>query len=221
MAISLGTALLGSAVIGGGLSAIGGSKNARAINNATDANVALARESNALARDIYGLNSSNISPFMQRGNTAGDTINAFLGLSGRGTQAQQESQRAFEQYKDFTGYDWARRQGEDALTSAFGAGGSLQSGAALKALQDRGQNQLLGKAGEWLNLLSGQQAVGLSGANALAGVGTNYVGNVTANNNAQGNALWRGTLAGNDNRDNMFSGLASSFGTGLGALTRF
>lgn len=37
---------------------------------------------NALARDIYGQNKQTLSPFVNRGNVAGDQINALLGLGG-------------------------------------------------------------------------------------------------------------------------------------------
>jgi hypothetical protein len=39
-------------------------------------------ENNALARDIYGQNKQTLSPFVNRGNVAGDQINALLGLGG-------------------------------------------------------------------------------------------------------------------------------------------
>ena len=80
MAIGLGTALLGSAIIGGGAAAIGASSNASAINSATNAQTAANQQSLALQKQVYDANSALLSPYVQRGNAAGDSINALLGL---------------------------------------------------------------------------------------------------------------------------------------------
>ncbi len=70
---------LGVGALGAGASAISSnkaSKRAAQTSQAnTDANV-------ALARDIYGQNQQALNPFMQRGNVAGNQINALLGLGG-------------------------------------------------------------------------------------------------------------------------------------------
>ncbi len=70
---------IGAAALGAGASAISSnsaSKRAAATSQAnTDANV-------GLARDIYGQNRALMTPFMQRGNVAGNQINALLGLGG-------------------------------------------------------------------------------------------------------------------------------------------
>lgn len=82
MAISMGAALLGSAVIGGAGSVLGASATKKAANKAADTSLAVAKENNALAADIYGQNKSALSPYMERGNAAGGTINALLGIGG-------------------------------------------------------------------------------------------------------------------------------------------
>lgn len=80
MAIGTAAAIgIGLAGVGAGASAISGnkaSKRAAATSQAnTDLNV-------GLARDIYGQNRQALNPFMQRGNAAGNQINALLGLGG-------------------------------------------------------------------------------------------------------------------------------------------
>jgi hypothetical protein len=73
-AIGLGVAGLGAGA--SALSANSASKRAAATSQAnTDANV-------ALARDIYGQNRDTLNPFVQRGNMAGNQMNALLGLGG-------------------------------------------------------------------------------------------------------------------------------------------
>lgn len=104
---------------------------------------------------------------------------------------------AFDTFRNSTGYQFRLGEGMNALNSGYAASGILQSGAAMRAAQEYGQNFASNEFGNYMNLLANQQGVGLSGANALAGVGTNYAGMVTSANNQnaanQANAaLYRG-----------------------------
>lgn len=78
--MALGTALAIGATVGGSI--LGASATKKAANKAADTSLAVAKENNALAADIYGQNKSALSPFMERGNAAGDSINALLGIGG-------------------------------------------------------------------------------------------------------------------------------------------
>lgn len=76
--MALGTALaIGAAVAGSALSSKAASKGG---SKAADATLAAAQENNALTRDIYNQNKETLSPFVSNGVTAGNYINAFLGL---------------------------------------------------------------------------------------------------------------------------------------------
>lgn len=80
MAIGTAAAIgLGATALGGALSSRSSSK---AASKAADTSLAVAEQNNALAREIYGQNQQALSPFMTRGNQAGDAINALLGLGG-------------------------------------------------------------------------------------------------------------------------------------------
>jgi hypothetical protein len=72
------------AIIGGALSLggaiLGGNSQKKAAQSAADTSLAVAQQNNALARDIYSQNQSALAPYMQRGNAAGNQINALLGL---------------------------------------------------------------------------------------------------------------------------------------------
>jgi hypothetical protein len=70
---------LGAAALGAGASAISSNKaSKRAARTSQDTTAS----NNALARDIYGQNRQTLSPFVNRGNVAGNQINALLGLGG-------------------------------------------------------------------------------------------------------------------------------------------
>lgn len=286
---------VGSAVIGGAL-ALGGSllsssSQKSAANTAADTSLAVAQENNDLAREIYGENKATLSPYVERGNTAGSTMNALLGLGGTtqttqaqpnalsqinpqalynggygtasqyygaqnggtssttnalaggwdgtgqptmnqvramvlsgqgfpqvanqqqnpiqqqiatqnpqltqtGQSAQEAAESAFDIYRDSTGYQFRMNEGVNALNSnTFGAGVG-QSGAALKALTEYGQNFASNEFGNYMGYLGNQQAVGAGAASAQAGVGQNFVSQVSANNNAAGTAAANAQLAG-------------------------
>jgi len=287
MAISMGTALLGSAIIGGVGSAIGASSSNKAINRATDAQVQANRDSLAVQQDIYSQNNALLSPYVERGNSAGDAINALLGLqtataSGTGAPSstadfaryvaanpdlQREWQRlagsgqfaspadygrwhynnygaaenrslgspgtagtattptsatnAFNNYLDSAGYQFQLGEMNDAANAQFRAAGALDSGAAVKAAQERAQSLGTGFFNNYLSLLSNQQGVGLSGASAVAGVGTNYANSVTGINDNTASALGNAALTKANNTNSLLSGLTSSFGLGAGAMSRF
>jgi hypothetical protein len=89
MAISTAAALIGSAVIGAGASAIGASKNSKAINKATAAQTAANDQSVALQREARDQNVQYQNPFYQTGLSANNRINALLGLPGVQQQPQQ------------------------------------------------------------------------------------------------------------------------------------
>lgn len=84
--VGLTAAIIGSAVIGAGASAISGSKNSKAIRKSTQAQTAANDQSIALQREVFGQNKAVLDPYAQRGNAAGEAYNALLGLGGA-TQA--------------------------------------------------------------------------------------------------------------------------------------
>lgn len=98
MAISMGAALLGSAIIGGVGSAVSGSKNSKAIKNATAAQTASNAEATALQREARNQNIGFQQPFYQTGLAANNRINSLLGLSVPQQQQIQQPQFAMNGY---------------------------------------------------------------------------------------------------------------------------
>lgn len=250
MAIGTAAAIgLGAAALGSGASAIAGSKAskraAQQSQQATDQSIGLQRESRDMA-------FQRLDPFGNRGNAAGNQINALLGLGGSqemggpatmqmpnampqfggyngnitgnfrggsmapyadagmpyglgdgfistgtmdggminatgntmgqmptqtGQTAQQAAQNAFDTFRNSTGYQFRVNEGMDALNSGFAGSGLLQSGAALRGLDDYRQGMASGELGNYMALLGQQQAVGAGAASASAGVGQNFAGN--------------------------------------------
>lgn len=263
-----------------GSAALGASASKKAAKKAAAAQQAAAESNNALQTQIYNMNTGNLSPFMTRGNAAGDAYNALLGLGGRqavsgpastdwgayvngnpdalanwnvvrGSQSDtfggdvgafgqyhfnadgsrrdltpyqsgggstsatsntQAYQDAFQNYQNSTGYQFRLNQGLGALASNYRARGVSQSGAADKALLKYGQDYGSNEFANYLGQLSNQQAVGLSAANALAGVGTNYAGMVGANNQNAADAAANAAIAKANANNGLYAGVANAFG---------
>lgn len=104
----------------------------------------------------------------------------------------QNAQNAFGQYIKNSDYGFQFGQGSNALNSGYAGAGTLQSGAAMKAMEKFRQDLQSGYRNEYMNALGNQQAVGFSAASAQAGVGQNYansIGNIAMQNGAnQANA---------------------------------
>lgn len=259
-----------AAVVGGAIAATGAVASAAigssAAKKASKASQQAADTSAAVQRETYAQNKEILSPFVGRGNVAGDYINAFLGLPGQQTTAapapqtsvpagttartvwpqyqakygdswygrwlvdynngvpsaraaapapatgnvttstpgvtQADAQNAFGDYIDNSDYGFQFATGSNAVNSGYAGAGTLQSGAAMKALEEYRQNLQAGYRNEYMNALGNQQGVGLSAGSALAGVGQNYansLGSIYTNNAAnQANAaLVNGQNIGN------------------------
>lgn len=288
--MAIGTA----AAIGIGLAGVGSALGARSQNKAASRAADTSERNNqanvALAREIYGNNQQMLNPFMQRGNVAGNQINALLGLGGSqqqggpqpatlpgvqpnaltrftggipatqgyglgdsglrytpddpmatfqgganlggvdwgpadgrytmgfgdwagsnmgggpnfaqyvqsnpdlmatattgtapmGQTPQQAAEGAFDIFRNSTGYQFRLGEGLDAVNSAYAGIGGLQSGAAMRGINEYGQNFASNEFGNYMNALGAQQAVGAGSASALAGVGQNFAGTVIGANN--------------------------------------
>ncbi len=153
---------------------------------------------------------------------------------------------SFDDYRESTGFDFRMNQGLDALSHGAAARGAYQSGAADKALmrygQDFGSNEYqnwrrnVGEYGQYADqfgaqeraytndrndnyfgLLANQQGVGLGAASAQAGVGQNYVNNITANNNSAGTVAANAALAKGAANSSMYAGFGNALGNFAGS----
>ncbi len=263
--------------------------NKRAAQTSADNNAA----NIGLAREIYTGNRQILSPFFERGNAAGNQINALLGLGGSqvqgGPQAaslpgvqpnalsqfqpagqayglgdtpgfrpqngipqatgfasgifnaantlnrneglystqggpqfnptatasptqsltpQQAANNAFDIFRNSTGYQFRLGEGLDARTSAYSGIGAFQSGAALRGIEEYGQNFASNEFANYLNALGAQQATGAGAASSLAGVGQNFAGTVIGANNSN----TQNQIAAQLGRQNPFANALGSIG---------
>jgi hypothetical protein len=301
---------IGGAVLSSSAQKKAASSANKSQQQATQAQLQLGRESMALNRDIYNSNFGILSPFVSRGNVAGDSINALLGLpsaptissplAGGGTTAsptvsgpqgpaggggavsggtsgslephflrenfptdgpgparlavgllRTQAQRnpvvsqtplpaapsvgntsappgvtpisastALNNFANSAGMQFQLQRGGEMINNNYAAHGQLQSGAAMRALQDYGQQTALNNYFmPYMGLLSGQQSVGAGAASSIAGVGANF-GNTAANINAGmganiqngANAASNAALLRGQANANMWSGIGGALG---------
>jgi hypothetical protein len=81
---------IGGALLGAGSSFLSSKSANKAAGKAADATAQTARENNALTREIFGQNQQMLNPYVQRGNAAGNTLNAMLGIGGTQQQMPQQ-----------------------------------------------------------------------------------------------------------------------------------
>jgi hypothetical protein len=223
---------IGAGVLGSVLSSKSQSKAAKTAAN-TQAQVA--SQNNALAANIYGQNREALSPFMARGNAAGNALNDMLGIGQPGAMqsfgdgdrflgspmagsANPGGMDPFRQFIQNSDYGFQFGEGANRINSGYAGAGTLQSGAAMKDMERFRQNLQSGYRGEFMNALGNQQGVGLSGASALAGVGQNYVNTISANNQNAGDAASNAALMRGAN--NPLAGALGMLGGGLFGMAR-
>lgn len=85
------------------------------------------------------------------------TISGLLGLGGD----QIAAEKAFDQYKDSTGYQFRMDEGVNAITGSRAAAGILNSGATSKELMKYGQNLASDEYSNFLAQLGGVTGAGL------------------------------------------------------------
>lgn len=203
----IAAAIIGAAGIGGALI------SSHASHQASQAATQAADTNNALQRDIYNRNTTNLNPYLERGNAAGVAQNALLGLSGDPAAYQN----ALNNYTNSSGLQFQLQQGNRAVTSNAASRGLLNSGSTLKALQDRGQQTGASYFGQYMNALSGVNNLGMSAGSAIAGVGQGYANAVGQNNQNAADARGNAALSSAGNFNALLGQGANALGTLYGS----
>lgn len=208
-------AIIGGALAAGGAVA-GAAISSSAAGNAADKAAQASAANNALQRQIYQQNTANLQPWMTRGNAAGAQQSALLGLGGDANAAKN----AFNKFTGSDGYQFRLGQGLTAVNNNYATMGALNSGAALKALNDYAQGQASNEFGRYMGYLDNLDQRGMAAGSAIAGVGQNYANAVSSNNNnaagAAGNAAIASGNAWSNALGSVGGGLAQTFGSSYG-----
>lgn len=213
--MGLGLALLGSAVIGGAASLLGGrsqEKGAKAAANAqaassaeaTAAQIKMNREAIAFQKYMFGQQRKDSAPWREIGESALRQIDAGM---KNGTYDPGKFQFNFEADP---GFKFRMQEGINALDASAAARGRLLSGAQDKAITRYGQNfasneygnAYARQVGEY-NMEAGRKTNAFNRLSSVAGIGqmanqqdanlrANMTNNVSNTTMATGNAMAQG-----------------------------
>jgi hypothetical protein len=194
-------------LIGAGVSVVGsvlgGKSQKKAQKKALAAQTAMHAEDNALIRENRDLATARFAPYSATGEEAMGNINSLL----RGDQS------AFDAFRNSTNYNDRLNEGLRGVNQGYAGIGGLNSGAAIKSLNNYAQSKAGDALGGYASMLQGQQNLGFGAASALAGVGNNFTNaTVTNNQNYADNQSNAALLRGQTNA-NMYGGIFNALGS--------
>ncbi len=195
---------------------IGSSSQKKAAKVQAQATIDANNKNIAFSTDMYNKNTAMFQPQTANGDGADKLIAGLLGVGGNA----QTSTDAFNTFKGSTGYQTNLQEGLDAVMANNAARGTAQSGATLKALQDRGTQLNSQYLQTYLGNLGTVSNTGTAAKGAIAGQGINLTNNVTAANTSTGTAIGQKAVAQSNILNNLLKGvgnsLTSSFTGGFG-----
>ena len=180
----------------------------KAAKQATKASQYATDTNNALARDIFNQTTARIDPYAPGGLPARDQYNALVGLPS--SVSLDDARTGFENYLNTAGFGDEMAQGNRGIVGTQAGRRLLGSGSTLKALERYKLGLRGGYLQNYLNNIGNQQALGLNAATSLAGVGSQYTGQVSANNTSNAQTIGNAALARAGSNTNFLSGLISS-----------
>jgi hypothetical protein len=152
--ISVPTAIIGSAVIGGAATAIGASSAAGAQRDA-------AARAQKTQMDMFGQSKELLKPYSDQGLEAYGTLNKLLGVGG--------SEDMTKTLESLPGYQFTLDQGLKSTQSGYAAKGLGNSGAALKGAANYSTGLAQGYYDRYANQLRDSSQIGANAASSLAG----------------------------------------------------
>ena len=166
--------------------AVGGLASASAARRAASSQEQAANNSIAFQTETRDLIRNDMQPFVGAGRNALNALNFEMGLG-----SQPANYNGFEQTP---GYQFALDQGLGAVEASAAARGGLYSGAAMEALQERGQGIGQQYYGQHLDRLTGLAGSGQNAAAGMAAVNQNTANAVSNSYSDIGNAQSAGAI---------------------------
>lgn len=125
---------------------------------------------------------------------------------------------AWNTFYNSPAYQVPLAEGLEGVNTAYAAKGALESGAAMKAINNYAAGHAASALSTYLDNLYRQEALGAQAASSLAGVGTNMVSQVSSNNTAAGNAAGNAILYGGQASANNWNNIGGAIGTAAGTI---
>lgn len=206
-------AIAGSSLIGGIFGNSAANKQADAAAAGTAAQVAAAERALAEQQRQFDLNRGDLAPYRDAGANALRNLTAWTPFTGTGFEASPD-------------YAYRYNEGMRGINADASARGLLNSGARLKALQDRGQSLASGEYANWFARNAGlnnqnfnQQAsiagIGQAGTNAGVSAGTGTTNAMSNILTGMGNASAAGANAAGTAQAGAMNNWANALNSGV------
>ncbi len=214
-------AIVGSALIGGGLSYLGSRDQAKAATNAANAQKQGADSAAQLQWNMYQQNRSDMAPWRQAGQDNLMTLADLMKPGGYLTQTFDNTKFTAD-----PGYDFRLNQGAEAIKRLSAANGKFFSGGMGKALDEYNQNYASNEfANAYSRYMNNQNSLynrlaGLSNTGQVAASDTGNWGMSAANSAGRdaisgANAIGQGYMNDAGARACGYSGIADAIGAGV------
>lgn len=138
--------------------------------------------------------------------------------TGTAAPASNNALAGFQTFYNSPTYQVPLAAGLKGVNTKYAAAGALESGAAMKAINDYAAGNASQALGTYMDQLYRQEALGEGASAALAGVGQNMVGQVSANNNAAASAAGNAALVAGNGTASMWNTIGSGIGTAAGSI---
>jgi hypothetical protein len=205
--MAFGISAATAAVVGGGLAAagaVGGALiSAKGAKAAANQQAQAASDANALQQYMYDQTREDQQPWRETGANALDTIAWRMGLKGM-HDGGGDLLRNFDEtnFQGDPGFQFRLGEGQKAVENSAAARGGILSGAALKAINQYGQNFASNEYNNAFNRFNTNQSNHFNRLATLAGIGqtaTNATQQAGQNyaTNAGNNMLYAGNAAAN------------------------
>lgn len=204
-----------AAIVGAGISAVGsvagGIASGKGASKAAEIQKQASEEQTAALQSMYNNNVSLMRPTYDNGQQAQTRLNSLLGLPGGDGSDPQATLAATP------GYQFALNQSLAATNANAYAAGLGNSGAALKALQDRAAGLASNNYNTYVNQLGSVADRGVTAMNGLVSQGNYTTGAENAVTQANANSQSANAVYQGQNLANVIKGISDSAGKAFGS----
>lgn len=214
-------AIIGSALIGGGLSYLGSKSQSDAAGKAAQTQANAANDAAQVQWNMFQTNRADMAPWMDSGKQSLNYLSSLMQPGRALTQTFDSSK-----FVQDPGYDFRLNQGSDAIKKLSASRGQFFSGNMGKALDEYNQNfasneyanaygRYMNNQNALYNRLAGLANTGQTAARTVGTLGANAANAVGSNMIAAGNDTANGYLNSADATASGYSGMADAVGGGV------
>lgn len=214
-------AIIGSALIGGGLSYLGSRKQADASQQAAQTQANAANQAAQTEWNMFQTTRQDLSPWLDAGKQGLGDLSSLMQPGGALTQTFDNSKFTLD-----PGYNFRLSQGDQAIKQLAASKGQFYSGNMGRALdaynQGLASNEYANAYARYMNdqnalygRLAGLSSMGLGAGRALGGFGASAANAIGSGITGAGDALAGGYLNSANALASGYGGIANSFNQGV------